>query len=408
MALQSDYILMPPKAFMKIVNNVRGKRLLFLQGPMGTFFRDLNKYFSSHGATTFSICFNIADQVTTRRKNRTLYKATKAEWPKYISDFLRQNKIDKLFLFGNCRYYHKHAITAAQELGVEAYVFEEGYIRPNFVTLEQNGVNGDSALPSDANFYHQLPVKKIPEEAPANINHFKMGVSATFYYLAVWFLPFFYPYYEHHRELSAPKEFFFFWRGVFRKKKYAKDEQGVETSFETTLKKKYYFVPLQTRIDFQIKQYSNYQSIEEFISEVIVSFAQNAPQDTSLIIKHHPMERGQQPHVEFIESLAQQHGVSNRVLSYHDVHLPTCLKNAIGTITINSTVGLSSLLHGTPTIAMGTAIYDIEGLTCKDMALDDFWQHYKNPDKTLFNKFRNYVIEHTQLNGNFYGLFPKF
>jgi len=88
-------------------------------------------------------------------------------------------------------------------------------------------------------------------------------------------------------------------------------------------------------------------------------------------------------------------------------HIPSCLKNAIGTITINSTVGISSLYHHTPTITLGNSIYDIEGLTCKGMTLDRFWKEYTPPDKMLFEKFRLYLIAKTQLNGSFYGRFPN-
>ena len=77
-----------------------------------------------------------------------------------------------------------------------------------------------------------------------------------------------------------------------------------------------------------------------------------------------------------------------------------------GTVTINSTVGLSSLFHNTPTITTGSAIYDIKGLTSEGMSLDDFWDNYVMPDKILFKKYRNYLVQTTQLNGSFYGRFP--
>lgn len=90
----------------------------------------------------------------------------------------------------------------------------------------------------------------------------------------------------------------------------------------------------------------------------------------------------------------------------HDAHLPTCLKNAVGTVTINSTVGIQSLYHGTPTIVLGKALYDIGGLTCKGMPLDRFWSEHHPPDKSLFQEFRRHLIEQTQLSGSFYGGFP--
>ena len=118
------------------------------------------------------------------------------------------------------------------------------------------------------------------------------------------------------------------------------------------------------------------------------------------------MDRGRKNYSRFIKKISVNLGLNYRVMAVHDVHLPTCLKNAIGTVTINSTVGLSSLYHKIPTIALGSTLYDIEGLTCKGMRLNDFWSDYKAPDTLLFKKFRLYLIEKTQLNGSFYGWFP--
>ena len=146
--------------------------------------------------------------------------------------------------------------------------------------------------------------------------------------------------------------------------------------------------------------------MENFIHSVMASFAEHAPSDTALIFKHHPMDRGRPLFYRYIREQAKRMCVSNRVYAVHDVHLPNCLKNAIGTITINSTVGIASLFHGIPTIVLGEALYDIEGLTCKGLPLDRFWSEYKAPDRGLFRKFRSYLIEKTQLSGSFYNGFP--
>ena len=99
--------------------------------------------------------------------------------------------------------------------------------------------------------------------------------------------------------------------------------------------------------------------------------------------------------------------MEKRVLVFHDVYLPSCLKHAKGTVTINSTVGLSAIGHGTATLTLGDAIYNIEGLTNKHRSLKKFWHQPKKPDDALYQKFRQYLLEHTQLNGSFYGLLPK-
>ncbi|WP_250313331.1 capsular polysaccharide export protein, LipB/KpsS family, partial [Escherichia coli] len=35
--------------------------------------------------------------------------------------------------------------------------FEEGYLRPQFITVEEGGVNAYSSLPRDPDFYRKLP-----------------------------------------------------------------------------------------------------------------------------------------------------------------------------------------------------------------------------------------------------------
>ena len=114
------------------------------------------------------------------------------------------------------------------------------------------------------------------------------------------------------------------------------------------------------------------------------------------------MDRGRRTHANHIKNLAYILGIKDRVFITWDVYLPTLLKNAIGTVVINSTVGLSSLQHLTPTICLGDAIYDIEGLTCKKITLDEFWENYKEVDSELFRKYKAYLIKTTQINSNFY------
>jgi capsular polysaccharide export protein len=44
----------------------------------------------------------------------------------------------------------------------------------------------------------------------------------------------------------------------------------------------------------------------------------------------------------------------------HDLHLPTLLAHASGTVVINSTVGPSALHHKVPSKTTGSAFYDME------------------------------------------------
>ena len=245
-----------------------------------------------------------------------------------------------------------------------------------------------------------------PKILSTNIKYLRVVGQTIVYYILMNVLKFRYPYYEHHLKTSCLKEAFYGIRNVLRKIRFKISERNVGNRLQAKFSKKYYFVPLQTHTDYQIRTHSNYDSMEAFIKEVLFSFARHAPKESFLIFKHHPMDRGRKNYARFIKKISVNLGINDRVKAVHDVHLPTCLKNAVGTVTINSTVGLSSLYHKIPTIALGSTLYDIEGLTCKGMRLNDFWNDYKAPDTLLYKKFRLYLIEKTQLNGSFYGLFP--
>jgi len=388
------------------VGNINNNNVLFLQGPMGNFFKKLDIIFRSRGAKTYKIGFNGGDWYYSNRDNYIPYRKRKEEWGDYVKDFLITHKIDKIFLFGDCRYYQSKAIKAAIELDIDVFVFEEGYVRPHYITMEKFGVNDYSHISRNPVFYQNSKKRNIPKVIHARQSKLKMIYSACIYYLLGNMLHARYPEYKHHRDFSALKELYYGARGIYRKFIYSLHEHKYLKKIEGVLSKKYFFVPLQTHNDFQILQHSEYGSIEKFIIEVLESFAQHADKSTWLVFKHHPVDRGRKHYRDFILGQAELLKVQNRILVIHDLYLPTCLEHAKGTITINSTVGLTSIGYKIPTITLGNAIYDMEGLTCKGMSLETFWQTPAEPDGELYHKFREHLINTTQLNGSFYGVFP--
>lgn len=392
---------------MNTILDINNNNILLLQGPMGSFFNTLDKKFSKQGAKTFRIGLNAGDEFFAEADHFTPFKGRIEEWEDFIENYYKQRNIDVVFVFGDCRFYQSKAIAVAKKLEIKVYVFEEGYIRPDFITLEENGVNDNSSLPREREFYDKLDYHEHKECNKKNIVHIgdtykRMATQAMLYYVIsnIFFLK--YPHYQHHRVFSSAVEGFYAARNLCRKILYKFLEFGSDKLYRTSLSKKYYFVALQTFEDFQITHHSDYKNIEEFIYEVVESFSMYAPKDTYLVIKHHPMDRGKKNYTPFIKKLSSEMGCQDRIHSVHDIHLPTLLKNAIGTITINSTVGISSLFHHTPTLCLGRSFYDIEGLTSKGISIDDFWKEYKEVDGELFNKFRCYLIEKTQINGSFY------
>lgn len=381
-----------------------GERILLLQGPMGGFFTQFARYLRAQGAEVMKINFNGGDWLF--YPGGFNYRGTVEEWPSFIRLFVKQYRIERIFLFGDCRCYHADAKKVAEELGVRVSVFEEGYIRPDYITLEESGVNGHSALSRDPEFYRKL-IGKIsePNALPAKTSFWRMSRCAMAYYLAGTLLrPFFWNY-KHHKSFSVFVKSARWVRSGIRKLIYRKKGVAFTRRLAGELSGNYFLVPLQVYNDFQVTHHSDYADVREFIKEVVTSFAEHAPLETSLVFKHHPMDRGVRHYGRMLKELSGKHGLEGRIYYEHEIHLPTALDHAKGVVVINSTVGLSALWHNAPVKVMGDALYDMPGLTTQ-CDLDEYWISAERPDPALHKAYRAYVIASSQINGSYYGAFP--
>jgi capsular polysaccharide export protein len=273
--------------------------------------------------------------------------------------------------------------------------FQDGF-------LEKFGVNGYSKIPRNPDFYLNRPEVELLPATPVRHPFWYMSCWAILYYFASVLLTPIFRHYKHHRPLTL-REAWPWLRGAWRKYYFAYKEKGIQLELTSTLSGKFFLVALQVHNDAQIHVHSNFKSVEAFIESTISSFAEFAPEDTYLIIKHHPLDRGYHDYSSLIHTLTEKYAVVQRVRYIHDQHLPTLLSHARGIILVNSTVGLSALHHRKPLMVCGTALYDMPGLSYQG-PLSNFWHEAKNYsiNDALYRQFKNYLIEHTQLNGNFY------
>lgn len=389
----------------KGISTFRGERVLLLQGPVGPFFRRLADDLTLAGAQVFKVNFNGGDWLF-YRDGAFNYRGRMEDWPKYFGALLDQLNVDVVMLFGDCRPIHKLAHEIAHRRGLEIGVFEEGYIRPDYVTLERFGVNDHSLIPREASFYSKAPVARLDRPIPLGNTYWYAVLWALLYYFAAGLLKPLFRHYRHHRPLTW-LELFPWVRSVWRKGYYALKERSILPRLKGELDGRYFLVPLQVYNDAQIHTHSGFKSISNFIDEVMASFARHAPQGATLVIKHHPMDRGYHDYTGLIRKRVQELGLRGRCFYIHDQHLPTLMQHARGVVVINSTVGLSALHHGAPLKVCGNAIYDMPGLTFQ-AGLDEFWQNPEQakPDKFLLARFNGYLVQHTQLNGSFYKRLP--
>ncbi|HEH5447888.1 TPA: capsule biosynthesis protein [Campylobacter coli] len=382
----------------KIKKEFSGKTVLLLQGPVGTFFHRLAIKMKKNKTKVFKLNFNGGDFLFYPSGKRC--KCDEKDLENFYESFFKEKKIDAIVMYNDCRLIHAKAIKVAKGLGIGIWIFEEGYLRPYCITFEKDGVNANSSLPRDKNFYLSCNIltKESIKEIPGGFKF--MAFSAFLYWLFSFLLAPFFNNKLHHRTLY-PFEFLFWFRSLYRKYLYKFTEKKLNQKIYS-LEKKYFLAILQVYNDTQIKHHYK-KSIEEFIEELILSFANHARAKSYLVFKHHPMDRGYRNYSKLINGLSQKYHVEGRIFYVHDTYLPTLLKNALGCITINSTVGLSAILEGCPTKVCGNAFYNFEGLAYPKK-LQFFWReaHAYKPNPSLVLNFKNYLLNTNQFNGNFY------
>jgi len=378
------------------------KNVLLLQGPVGPFFKLLAQYLSAKPAVkVFQITFNGGDERFSHKDIATPYRGEPKDWSQYITQYITDNQIDDIIVFGDCRFYHRIAKKAADAAKVTFWAFEEGYLRPTFITLEKDGVNGNSNFEQLELDAFAPASDEVKQELTLSSTFSAMSIHAIQYYFFKMLYRKKYKKYIHHRPWLNAEEAFSWARSGIRKIKYKSAEASLEKYLTEDLAGQFFLAPLQVSVDSQILYHSPYRSVEEFIGVVIRSFAQNADSQDFLVFKHHPMDRGFNNYARYIKKLSYAYDVSGRILYCHDLNLPNLLQKTKGTITINSTVGISSLHHATPTKVLGKAIYNIDGVTSQK-SLDEFWLSPCVPCPQKFHTFREFLRDKNQIPGSFY------
>ena len=123
------------------------RAFLFLQGPHGPFFRHLGRMLRKAGVPVWRIGFNAGDAAFWGRDEGYLpYRGDLAAWPETFCKAIKDHQITDIVLYGDTRPVHAVAVKEAQAAGLRIHVFEEGYLRPYWVTYERGGSNGYSRL----------------------------------------------------------------------------------------------------------------------------------------------------------------------------------------------------------------------------------------------------------------------
>jgi capsular polysaccharide export protein len=380
----------------------RDRHILFLQGLPGPFFRLLSRRLNSDGVQTSRINFNGGDVFDWRRSGATNFRHELSDWPRWLGDYLQSNKVTEIILFGDCRAPHQEARRVAAALGITVHVFEEGYLRPDYVTLERGGVNSNSTLPLQLDQYRQLDafIDPVSQAILVKSSFGRRAREAIRYNIASIALKILFPHFRSHRPLSLTREVSA-WvaRWLMRRNETAASGRALARLGA----KRFFLFPLQLDGDAQISHHSPFGSMEDAVDYVLQSFAAFASSDIDLLIKRHPFDPDVDHWRRRIEALASSLGILDRIHYIERGELDPLLDRAEGVVTVNSTVGPLALERGVPVIALGDAIYAMRGLT-SEHCLDEFWTSPGSIDKSNYDLFRRVVISTSLVNGGFHSV----
>ena len=120
------------------------KHFLILQGVATPFFNELGKTIRRNGHHVTKLNFCGGDLVFSKDLTTINLDCRSDQLSDWIAAFKPLNSITDIILFGDARAIHQPFVTYFKQTDVLIHVFEEGYFRPHWVTLERNGVNGFS------------------------------------------------------------------------------------------------------------------------------------------------------------------------------------------------------------------------------------------------------------------------
>ena len=375
---------------------------LFLQGPASMFFSQLAAALRERGNQTSRINFNGGDRIFWKHPGAVDFLGTEASWPSFLVQHIAKWETTDLVLLGDCRPLHRTAIDIANAAGITTHIFEEGYIRPNWITLERSGVNGFSSLPRlvDEFLVASAELNEAPPPVPVPSRLARRALDDVKYSISTMLMAWHYRNYKRHWPYGQMTEYGQGARRLFGRTLSARSRQRRIAKIVTS-KTPYYVLPMQIDVDSQIRFHSQFDGQKDAIRMVIRSFSLRASQASNLVITEHPLETSPVNWRRFVREQALEFGVSDRVKFFVGGSPNELLIAARGIIVVNSTTGHQGLELGVPVIALSKAVFNLQGVTFQG-GLDRFWEEARPADPAWIEAYRKVVIHRTQINGGFF------
>jgi len=359
------------------------------------------------GAQVWRVGFNKGDALFWRdRASYIPFTGSLDDWPRTFADLLDRHAITDLALYGDVRAIHAEAIALAKARGITVHVFEEGYLRPYWVTYERDGSNGNSVLMDMSVEDMRRALEKCDLELPDPPAHWGDMRHHIFYgaiyHFCVMALNGQYRNFRPHRDLSVAQEF-----RLYLKRLWAMPLTSLERRIASWRIRNggfpYHLVLLQLAHDSSFRAHGPFDSQSDFLETVFAGFAQGAPRHHHLVIKAHPLEDGRQPLRVVIRQLTDKHGLRGRVHFVRGGKLALLLNHARSAVTVNSTAAQQVLWRGMPLKAFGRAVFGKPEFV-STQPIEQFFTNPTRPDARAYRRYRHFLLETSQVPGGYYSL----
>ena len=264
----------------------------------------------------------------------------------YYFALFSQHPCNTVIMWNGMKQPNRTPYIVAKACGKNTQLFENGLL-PNTTTLDPKGVNALNSMPRDASFYRAWQPKKS-SFGKSQLNSQLVARKA-----------------HKHRKTSG---------------------------IDTPLPERYIFVPFQVPNDTQVVCHSPWvKSMPDFyaVLERALTYLNAQPQwqQFVFVIKEHP---------SWPRSFKELHNRNKQIIFANDNNTQALIESSLAVVTLNSTVGIESLLLGKKGSTRGDAFYNIDGMVTHCPTQQTFNQtlltvEYQQFDTELVYRFLDYL-----------------
>ena len=394
---------MPIRAGMVHPQAASGERsFLFLQGPISPFFAEVAAGLRGRGHRVYRVNLNLGDRLFWRGPGAVDFTGRPEEWAPWIDGFLAEYAITDLVLLGEQRFYHSVAIAAAKARGIAITVTDYGYLRPDWIALERDGMGGNSLFPRDPAKILRLAADLAPADLTKRFrDHFPNQVLWVVGYHVAMLWPFSFRHFQNYQLIYPAWTYLRLGRRLLFRPLENHRSRSVLAGLQRR-QAPFWLFAMQMENDFSVRAYSPYPDLDMALEETITSFARHAPDEAELLVKLHPLDPCVKNWPKRISAMARKAGIAGRVHVAPHGDLDAMLKAARGLVTVNSTATSRALSLNKPVKLLGQGVFDVPGLAYQG-GLDAFWREAQPPDRALRDAFFALLCAAFMVRGVYYG-----